>query len=291
MKITAMTDTSDLRERMRVWGDLVGKETSEGLRQFARVACIELITVTQPYSGKNAEIAGYTKGIKAVTADIGKVFYEPSPNGGFVNALSSIVQKSFQKKKNDGKNVNVQAETEKFRARVNGYASANNRKALRDLAERFNWQGVVETIDPQLHKNARTGKRTRVVKQQGKMFLYLGPRGGIRDYTQKIKERVGWAKAGWAACAIQIPLNRKSSPLRDVPKWVKRHKNTATGSIEDLSNDAASPRVLMTNTTPWTSELLSTSQAQAALDIARNKFVKYMNTQIKYELKKQAKLK
>ena len=47
----------------------------------------------------------------------------------------------------------------------------------------------------------------------------------------------------------------------------------------------------MTNATPWASLCITPSQAVEALNIARNKFVEYMNRQIKYELRQQAKLK
>jgi hypothetical protein len=46
----------------------------------------------------------------------------------------------------------------------------------------------------------------------------------------------------------------------------------------------------MSNNTPWTSQVLTESEARKALQIARNKFVNYMNQQIKYELRAQAKL-
>jgi hypothetical protein len=47
----------------------------------------------------------------------------------------------------------------------------------------------------------------------------------------------------------------------------------------------------MRNAVPWTSQNLTESAARAALNIARGKFVKMMNIQIRYELKKQARLK
>jgi hypothetical protein len=286
MKITAMVDTSDLRERMRIWGDLVGKETSEGLRQHARVACVELANTTQPYG---REKSSGLPGKKAVEFDISKVFYEPTENGGFVNALTEIVRKSYQARANKGRAVDVEGMTEKFRVRMNQYAASNNTKALRELAKRFNWQGVVDTIDPQLHENARTARRRRVPKKRGNMFLYLGPRGALGKYKEQRQQKVGLTKAGWAVCAEKIPLQRASSATRGIPQWVTRNKKHAQDSyITDQSSDPANPKVIMTNAAPWASENLTPAEAGKALDIARNKFVKYMNTQIKYELKKQA---
>ena len=49
MKISAMTDTADLRGRLATYAQIVGKETSEAVRQFARVSCVNLATETQPF--------------------------------------------------------------------------------------------------------------------------------------------------------------------------------------------------------------------------------------------------
>lgn len=284
-----MVNTSDLRDRMRVWGELVGKETSEGLRQHARVACVELANTTQPYGRKPASAL---PGKRAVEFDISKVFYTATANGGFVNALTEIVRKSYQAQANKGRSINVEGMTEKFRNRMNQYASSNNTKALRELAERFNWQGVVDTIDPKLHQDARTARRRRVPKRRGNMFLYLGPRAALRKYKEEQQKKVGLTKAGWAVCAEKIPLERASSATRGIPQWVTRNKKRAQdSSITDRSNDLRNPKVIMTNAAPWASQNITPSEASKALDIARNKFVKYMNTQIKYELKRRAGLK
>jgi hypothetical protein len=57
-----------------------------------------------------------------------------------------------------------------------------------------------------------------------------------------------------------------------------------------MSQDVANPRVKMTNSMPWVSELLSASQATASLNLTRDKFIKYMNQAIKGTLRAQAKL-
>ena len=152
--------------------------------------------------------------------------------------------------------------------------------------------GVVDSIDPQIHQQARTQRRKRVKKRAGTMSLFLGPRSELQAYVEKQQKKVGMTKAGWAVCAEKIPVRRASSATRGIPQWVTRNKSrAAASSIVDESEDEDNPRVTMTNAIPWTSECLTDSQARAALNIARVKFVKYMNIQIKYELKKQAGLK
>jgi hypothetical protein len=284
---------------MKMWSDLVGKEMGEGLRQHARVACVNLANTTQPYSGKGEDkksqsSAGRALGEKAVEVDISKVFYTPEPGGGFVKAMTEAADKSFRARAAKSKRgFNAEKARSRFLARLEGYIAGNNRKALRKLVENFNWQGVVDRIDPAVHQAARGGRRHKVTKQRKQLHLVLGGRkGAIGTYTNKIKKRVGLTKAGWAVCAAAIPLQRVSSSTRDIPQWVTRNmKNAGDSYINDKSNDRRNPRVTMTNAAPWASQNITPDETRKALDIARNKFVKYMNTQINYELKRKAGLK
>jgi hypothetical protein len=293
MKITAMTDTRDLRGRMEQWSRLVGKEMGEGLKQFARVACVNLANTTQPYSGTGDEKTGRSLGEKAVEVDISKVFYSPEPYGGFVNGLSEVAHESFAGRAARSKRgFDADAATLAFTNRVNGYAAAGNTAALRKLAKDFNWQGVIDQVDPALHQAARRPPRMKVGKADTKMYLVIGGRKtAIATYIKQVQKKVGLTKAGWAKCAELIPLNRVSSATRGIPGWVTRNKARASGSIVDLSANKTNPKVQMTNATPWASLCISPGQAVAALNLARNKFVEYMNRQIKYELRQQAKLK
>jgi hypothetical protein len=299
VKVKALADTSDLRDRMKMWSDLVGKEMGEGLRQHARVACVNLANTTQPYSGKGQDGTsqsggGRALGEKAVEVDISKVFYTPEPGGGFVRAMTEMAEKSFRYRaqKSKGK-FNAEKARSSFLARLETYVASNNRKALRKLVKDFNWMGVIDNVDPALHQAARSGPRKKVSKRRGQMYLVLGGRrGAIATYTNKIKKRVGLTKAGWAVCAAAIPLQRVSSATRGIPQWVTRNmKNAGDSYINDKSNDRKNPRVTMTNAAPWASQNITPNETRKALDMARNKFVKYMNTQINYELKRKAGLK
>jgi hypothetical protein len=278
MKITAMTDTSDLRGRLAEFAQIVGKETSEAVRQFARVACVNLATETQPFGSSKGD---KDPGEKAVEVDVSKVFYTPQ-DGGFARALKAIVAKGNRS----------DASKQKFNARLDGYISSNNTEAIARLARAFNWQGVLfDDIDPQLHQNARAGTRRRVPKKRGAMHMVIGGNAALAKYKEEQKRKVGLTKAGWAVCAEKIPLQRASSATRGIPQWVTRNKGRASGNVLDGSHNPTNPKVQMTNMTPWTSVVLTQSSAKQALEIARDKFVKYMNAAIKGELRAQAKLK
>ena len=273
-----MTDTSDLRGRLNVYAQIVGKEKSEAVRQFARVACVNLATGTQPFGSAKGD---KESGEKAVESDISKVFYTPQ-DGGFARAIKAVVANGNRS----------DAAKQKFNARLDGYIDSNNTEAIARIARSFNWQGVLfDDIDPQLHQNARQGPRMRVPKRRGAMHMVIGANQRLQKYKDQQKRKVGLTKAGWAVCAEKIPLQRASSATRGIPQWVTRHKGRGSGSIVDGSHDPTNPRVQMTNETPWTSQVLSASAAKEAMRLARDNFVKYMNQQIKGELRNQAKLK
>ena len=278
MKISAMTNTADLSGRLAVYAQIVGKETSEAVKQFARVACVNLATNTQPFGSAKGDKG---PGEKAVETDISKVFYTPQ-DGGFANTLKEIIGGS---KRSD-------TAKQKFGARIDGYIQSNNLSAITKLASDFGWKGTLfDEVDPALHQNARRSPRGRVPKRTGAMHMVIGGKEALAKYKTQRMQKVGLTKAGWAKCATLIPLKRASSPTRGIPQWVTRHINQASGSIVDNSHVQENPSVSMTNATPWTSQVLTENQAKAALQIARNKFVNYMNQQIKYELRQQAKLK
>lgn len=276
MKINAKTDTSDLRAKLNRWALLVRKEASEGVRQFARVACVNLATATQPFgSSPKDKVVGEL----AVESDISKVFYTPQ-DGGFERALKARVNQSKAS----------EASKQAFSERISRYISSNNMEAIARLARAFNWKGVLfDGIDPQLHQARRVGPRKRVKKQRGHMVI--GGAAALEKYKAEQKRKVGLTKAGWAVCAEMIPLSRASVPTREFPKWVKRNKARASGSIIDSSHEAMNPRVTMTNRTPWTSVVLSAGAKREALNQARHRFSKFLDYQIRYELRKQAGLK
>lgn len=293
MKITAHVDTTDLRSRMAEYARIVGKDVNRELRRHARLACVELANTTQPFGkGKEAKELGE----KAVEVDISKVFYTPQSDG-FINGVAEIAAASYRAKAARSKKFNADKATEQFKSRVQGYVTANNTRALKKLAKDFNWQGVVDHPDPAIHQAARGGTRMKVRKRRGAMHLILGGRkGALQTYINKVKKRVGMAKAGWAVCAEKIPdLGLASSATRSIPQWVTRNKNAPAPSRSSVDasttfRQSSNPRVVMRNAVPWTSQNLAPSAARTALNIARGKFVKMMNTQIRYVLRQQAKL-
>lgn len=273
-----MTDTSDLRGRLREFSQIVGKETSEAVRQFSRVACVNLATETQPFGkDKEAQAIGET----AVARDIYNVYY-PATGYKFHKQATKIAENYYTKTQASS------ASSDKFQNRLTRYQIENNTGALARIAADLGFRDVaLDSFDPQRHKGRRDNRgRTH----PGKGQLIIGGEDQLERYIGETQKKVGLTKAGWAVCAEAIPLNRASSATRGIPQWVTRNKGRASGSIADLSADPVNPKVKMTNSTPWCSLVLTPAQAQQALNLARDNFVKYMNQTIKGTLRAQAKL-
>jgi hypothetical protein len=278
MKISAMTDTSDLRGRLADFSRIVGVEKSHAVRQFARVACVNLATETQPF-GKDS--SAKEQGETAVARDIHKAYY-PATGSKFLKQAVRIAENHQTK---TGK----KSSSDKFKNRMLRYQMEGNDGALAKIAADMGFtRAMVDSFDSSYHKSVRDG-RGRV--RGANPYLVIG--SGERDmerYIEQTQRKVGLTKAGWAKCAEAIPLDRASSATRGIPQWVTRNLSRATGHISDQSQDPGNPKVIMTNSTPWTSIVLTPNQAQEALNLARNNFVKYMNTAIKKTLRQQAKL-
>jgi hypothetical protein len=279
MKITALTDTSDLRGRLADFSRIVGVESSHAVRQFARKACIYLATETQPF-GDDDE--GKVKGETAVARDIYKVYY-PATGAKFLNQATRYVE-GYYAKTNQPSN-----RAEKFKTRLLGYQMSGNTGALAGIAADIGFTDAqIEGFEPSRHRSSRDNRgRVRGAKPQ----LIIEGERQLEKYVETTQRKVGLTKAGWAKCAEAIPLNQAQSATRGIPQWVTRNKGRASGSINDQSQNPANPKVIMTNSTPWTSMVLTPSQANKALQLARNNFATYMNTAIKKTLRAQAKLK
>lgn len=291
MQIVALTNTTDIRSRLREYATLMNREISSSVRQFAAIACRNLANTTQPFSGNEKEVSekGRIIGETAVAIDIKKVFYVPEVDGGFSKALTERAEESYRRTiKDQGR---AARKTQKFRTRLNAYISAGNFTAMKNIAKDMGWTNLRRTIDPAIHKAARTGKRTKVRKPQGGMTLVLNNKGHLERYIIARQKRVGMAKAGWAKCALLIPSEKKTAATRGIPQWVTRHKSKSEGSIVDQSRSTKNPKVIMTNKVPWASNMITSNEVRKAVGLAKRNFVEYMNRSMKGELRRRAKLK
>jgi hypothetical protein len=74
--------------------------------------------------------------------------------------------------------------------------------------------------------------------------------------------------------------------VREVPAWVKRNMGRASGRIQDNSSLEGSPHVVMTNATPWASDVIPPKEAEKALSEAAKGYKAYMDITIAETLRK-----
>lgn len=291
MKITAKADVTDIRAKLRKYAELMEREVSSGVRQFAVVACRNLANTTQPFSGRDKETSneGRWKGEMAVEADIRKVFYVPTVDGGFVKSLTQKARASYLAQ--GRKSGSVTRQTDRFQKRINRYVASGNFTALRKIGKNMGLPNFARTIDPQIHERARTGRRRRVKKPPEGMTMILNKPEHLDRYIKKRKKLVGLTKAAWAKCADKIPAEKKGSATRGIPQWVTRNKRKSSGDIQDKSRDSRNPRVIMTNRLPWASNCISSTETRKAVELAKRNFVQYLEKTVKAELRRRTKLK
>lgn len=125
---------------------------------------------------------------------------------------------------------------------------------------------VGQMDDGKEHQLVRHGSRKKVSKNQ---FPRLGVDffKAVPAYVKKIQQRVGTAKAGWAACAKAL------GGFRGIPAWVHKHTSERLlGGSQDFTSQK-NPHVIITNSVPWIDKCLSQGQIQKAIDIQRQKMI------------------
>lgn len=287
VKITAKTDSSDLRRRIQKYSEITGKDGADALRRHARLAAVDLCNSTAPYSHKAGPQA-LAKGEGAVQSDILRVYY-PATGARFLNQATGIARYYAQ-----GKGLaNASESTDKFRDRLLGYQMNNNLGALAAIASSMKFRDVmIDRFDGSRHQQERNARGR--VKRNVAPALVIGAEGEMERYIEKTQKKVGLTKAGFAKAAASIRTSNTGDPLRGVPPWVKRNVGRASGSSRDRTSGGLIGNnigVTISNKTPWASNTISMSDVAKNLEITRQKFVKYMKAQIRYELKRKAGLK
>ena len=92
---------------------------------------------------------------------------------------------------------------------------------------------------------------------------------------------VGFAKAGWAECALQLKKVIGRSQTYDFEKWWLRNK-PGTGSVVDNTGNAKSPTVTLTNSFHWADQVLRLTEQLNGMAFVAQK----MKKQIEIILKK-----
>jgi hypothetical protein len=255
------------------------KTPAQVLRAQARLMAVNLAFQTQPFGGSKA-IGGQQESAKSqgegtVASDIRKVIRTPADVYQQIEKQAIGAGRAFYAmiKKGDfdlAKNLLI-------RLRVTGLIQAQ-----------------VGNMSGNFHKQALKPipKRPRMAKRQ-EPLLITDEKTKLKAYVKEVQKKVGIAKGGWAACAMQLggtkgrmETNVPGMQQQAVPAWVKRHAGKrAAGTVIDQADNFMVGKINMINHVPWVSNCLSDQQAQSAIDIQAEKMQRAMDYAFQADLK------
>jgi hypothetical protein len=228
----------------------------------ARLLCAEFARRTQAF-GKDEKV-----GTERVRKDISNIIKPPVY---FLQFLGKT--QSERLKKNLTKN---------FKAR-NWTGLKSTLAAVGMGSEAFT---VVESGDyASIHRDNRNAKTGRTFKRP-KQFYLAADSTTLFNYIKDRQQKVGYAKAGWAECALKLKKVISRSQTYDFEKWWVRNK-PGTGSVQDNTSNAAAPTVTITNSLPWADSVLRVTEQLNGMAFVAQKMKKQMETILK---KRQLKL-
>jgi len=234
----------------------------------ARLLCVELARRTQPFGDNNK---ARETGEKAITGDLIGRKRRVGIFGAIGAAMSEEGGYSWYK---TGDNVRLFVGKD-------GFAYGTEKMMFRPDASTsemraFHKKNFVNG------KMSSAGSKTRNIgrwKFLDKMFV---SKETLDEYIQKAIKKVGIAKAGWANCALQLKKVNKGKLTQGIPPWVMRHTGDfKNGNTQDLTSDIKNPRVVMTNTTPWASNVIPESEQANATAVVVVKMRNQMNQILK----------
>jgi len=241
-----LDDTAFKRSLLRFYASQ-NKSWPEVLRAQGRLVAVNLAYQTQPFG----EAAGRKQGEGKVLTDLLRI-YAPM---GYV----------FKK---------IEEQSRQMAVAFWAMVKSNRKDDAKKLLERVNLpqfsQAEIGPMDSgAAHREAKAPipRRPRVGRSQ-RPLLIVEQAQKFNSYVKLVQQRVGMAKAGWAACAKIL------GGMRGLPQWVTRHAGKrSAGSVLDRTQ-GSSPSITMTNHVPWVDKCLNEGQMQRALDIQAGKMMK-----------------
>jgi hypothetical protein len=130
----------------------------------------------------------------------------------------------------------------------------------------------LESFDPSRHAKLRRDGRIKIPNPNS---FPVADQGKVKSFANEKKKAVGTAKSGWAACASLLGKSQ--------PSWLNK---SGTGSVENKTQDADRPYLILTNSVSYFSVLDSKAHIVSRALEGRGRDM--MNS-AKYALKKAAK--
>jgi hypothetical protein len=234
-----MTVTNNAAKGFRARAATVERSLPQLLRRAGRLCAVSLATQAQPFgTGSDAQLLGQ----RAVVRDIRKVY-----------ALPSDIFPGFP---------NPQLAAAFWQAVQAGDWSRANGVLHRDCPRYRNLE--IRPFDGGAAHKANRNNRGRIAKSQSYVFIVQNA-AELKAYINVEFKLVGFAKAGWAACA------RALGGVSGLPGWITRHK--APGRVEERYGNGLA-EIILVNQVTYASEVLSEAQKRAAVQIAGDRLFK-----------------
>lgn len=218
-----------------------GKSWSTLLRAEGRLACVRLAHSTQPFGN---DASAHDQGKIAVKRDVGKVYATGGEIYDELKQQDENIAKAFYAAMERG-------DLTAARVLLAGFGKTNRNTPI----------GIFD--GGAAHRRNRNS-RGKISRRRAE--LVVGKYRPVENYIKARWKRVGFAKAGWAACAKQL------GGTRGIAGWISRAGGV--GSVDDKSNLINNPRITVTNEVRYVSDCLDSRQAFRAIQISGERIIK-----------------
>jgi hypothetical protein len=272
MGASVTLEKTGLEQMFEFYGAVKQKTLPEVLRIHARLVCVELARRTQPFGDKSG---GEKVGEKAIARDLmGRGDGIKGKNRAGLFAPLTPRQEVYAE-------FNDSAEIYVFRTKDGTVYGVDRAHFLPDA-------GVSDLRN--IHRSnfvkgkmSAAGGDTHNIGRWKFIIKYFVPKQNLAEFAKLQYAKVGIAKSGWAWCAKQLKTG-KGSATRGIPRWVTRHLGDyGLGIVQDLADDSANPRIVLTNTCKFADKVCPPAQQQEAVLVVVNKMVKQLANMLRYE--------
>jgi hypothetical protein len=266
MAASVTLEKTGLEKMFEFYGTVKQKTLPEVLRIHARLVCVELSRRTQPFGDKSGE---EKVGASAIARDLlgGKKRY---------GIFAPITDFMAQNAEENGSG------TIRLFAKKNGEVYGTDQAHFLTNATPATMRGIHKGA----FKNGQVSSAGTSDRKIGRWIFinkYFVPKSSLSEYVAAQQAKVGIAKSGWAACAKQLKTG-KGSATRGIPRWVTRHLGDyGLGIVQDMADDTANPRIVLTNTCKYADKVCPENQQQQAVAIVVGKMIKQLTNMLRYE--------
>jgi hypothetical protein len=229
----------------------------------ARVLCVELSRRTQPFGNEPAKKVGE----KAIVKDL---LGRNMQRAGIFSIIGEAISNSYKEYSTGNIRLFVRKDGSVYGTDKFHFMPDASESDMRSFHKRFFVGG----------KMSSAGSRTRDIgrwKFIEKMFVN---RDAMDSYLEARFRTVGWAKAGWAACAKELRKVFSGSAVKGIPEFVRK-LDSYNSDVVDKTSNIKEPSVILTNTTPYIDRVLPVTEQLNALSVVKAKMIKQLERILK----------